>query len=144
LNEVLSRRRLKMLRMLARGYSPSAVVEALSKEYNCSAAAICRDNARLNVWAHVVGQDMESTIILRTILNEANGEALKVTAAQIGLIQELGLLGRKRWNTKEKLSVATPFEADPMLREALLESIAKQKAEKVERDAAKPSDASRR
>lgn len=130
--------------MLAMGYLPSVVVETLSKEYNCSAAAICRDYARLNVWAHVVGRDIESTIILRDVLDEANGEALKVTVAQIGLVQELGLLGRKRLNTKEKLSVATPFEADPMLREALLDSIVKQKAEKVERDATKTSDAPRR
>jgi hypothetical protein len=144
LNKVFLLRRSKMLRMLARGYSPSAVVEALSKEYNCSPAAISRDYSRLNVWAHVVGQDMESTIILRTVLNEANGEALKVTAAQIGLIQELGLLGRRGLKIREKLPMVTPFEADPMLREALLESIAKQKAEKVERDAAKTSDASRR
>jgi hypothetical protein len=143
LNEVISRRRLRMLRMIARGYSQSVVVETLSKEYNCSAAAICRDYVRLNVWAHALGKDMESTSILGAILDEDKGEALKVTVEQIGLVQELGLLGRKNLKIKEKFPVATPFEADPMLREALLDSIAKQKVEKVERDAAKGSDAPR-
>jgi hypothetical protein len=144
LNEVISRRRLKMLRLLARGYSASVVVEILSKEYNCSAAAICRDYNRVNDWANCVSKDMEFTSILRNISEKDNGKALKVTVQQIGLVQELGLLGRKSLKIKEKFPVATPFEADPVLREALLDSIAKQKAEKGERDAAKTLDATRR
>jgi len=150
LSEGLSRRRLKMLRMLARGSSPSVVVETLSKEYNCSTAAICSDYDRLHVWAHSVCKDMESLALitrnngkqqLATEDKSVKTEALKVTVEQIGLVQELGLLGRSGLKIKEKLSMVTPFEADPMLREVLLESIVKQKAEKVERDAAKTSDA---
>jgi hypothetical protein len=144
LNEVIFRRRLRMLRLLARGSSPSVVVETLSKEYNCSAAAVCRDYARLNVWAYAVGEDMESNSVLGDILDGDDGGALKFIVEQIGLVQELGLLGAMSLKIKEKFPVVTPFEADPVLREALFDSIIKQKAEKVGRDAAKGSDAARR
>jgi hypothetical protein len=144
LNKVLLFRRSKMLRMLASGYPFSLVVETLSKEYKCSQAAISRDYDRLNVWAHAAGQDMESTSILGDVLDETSSAALRAIVEQIGLVQELGLLEGKGFMINEKVPVVTPFEADPTLREALVESIAKQKAEKVERDAAKASDASRR
>jgi hypothetical protein len=144
LNDDVCRRRLRMLRLLARGTAPSIVVEALAKEFNCSAATVCHDYARLNVWAYVLSQDDESTIILGSVLDRGKVEALRVTVERIGLFQELGLLEGERSKIKEKLPMSTPFESDPVLREALLDCIAKQKAEKVVRDAAKGSDATRR
>ena len=171
LNESLFRRRLKMLVMLARGYSLNVVVETLSKENNCQPEAIYHDRANMHVWAHVVEQDKASNNILRTHLDHTNSETsglmkennwveqlnikdkslkigamkadLKVIVEQIRLAQELVSVKRKNTEINENLSVVTPFEADPMLRKALLESIVEQKTEKVERDAAKGSDASR-
>jgi hypothetical protein len=95
----------------------------------------------LNVWAQSVGQDMDS--FAWSVLHEVDCEVLKVAIERIGLVQEFGLLGHKGLKTEEKLPTVTPFEADPALRKALLESIVKQKAEKVKSDAAKGSDASR-
>ena len=57
LNKSLSRRRLKMLAMLAKGNSLNDIVENLSKENNCQPAAIYHDHANMHVWAHVVEQD---------------------------------------------------------------------------------------
>jgi len=154
--------------MLAMNTSLNVVVETLSKEFNVTPQTIYLDHANMHVWAHVVEQDKQLTIIFRARLGLLSREALamamenkggqlnakdkfvkigaintalKVTDREISLAQELGLVERKPLELDQKLSVATPFEADPMLREALLASAAKQKVEKVERDAAKTSDA---
>ena len=156
--------------MLAMSTSLNVVVETLSKEFNVAPAAIYHDYANMHVWTNVVEQDKQLTSIFRARLELLNREAmalamenkggqlnakdkfvkigaintaLKVTDREISLAQELGLVERKPLELDQKMSVATPFEADPMLREALLASAAKQKIEKVERDAAKGSDAPR-
>jgi hypothetical protein len=122
LNDALFRRRLKMLRMLAMGYSPSVVVETLCKENNCTPQTIYRDYANMHLWAHVVDQDKVLTSILRARLDHINSEvlalkmentgtqlstkdrfvkldavksALNGMVEQIRLVQELGLVERK-------------------------------------------------
>ena len=156
--------------MLAMNTSLHVIAETLSKEFNVAPAAIYHDYAKMHVWDHVVEQDKQLTSIFRARLGLLSREALalamenkgqlnardkfvkigaintalKVTDREISLSQELGLVGRKPLELDEKLVVVTPFEADPMLREALLASAAKQKIEKVQRDAAKTSDAPRR
>ncbi len=158
--------------MLAMGYSLKVIVETLSKEYNCLPETIYHDYSSMHVWVHVVEPDKQLTSILRARLNQINDEALalrmendgeqklntkdkiakicalksalKGMVEQVRLTQELRLEKCKRLEISEKLSAVTPFEADPMLKEALLASVAKQKIEKVERDAAKGSDAPRR
>jgi hypothetical protein len=115
-------RRLKMLRMLAMGYSPSVVVETLCKENDCTPQVIYRDYANMHVWAHVVVQDKLFISILRARLDLINSEvlvlkmentelqlnskdrfvkldsvksALKGMVEQIRLVQELVLVERK-------------------------------------------------
>jgi predicted nucleic acid-binding protein len=169
LKDVLFRRRLRMARLLAMNTSLNVVVETLSKEFNVTTKAIYKDHVNMDVWSHAIEQDKQLTAILRarlgllsrealTLAMENKGQltvkdkfvkigaintALKVTDREIQYAQELGLIERKPLEINEKLSVVTPFEADPMLREALLDSIVKQKAEKAERDAANGSDAPR-
>jgi len=115
-------RRLKMLRMLAMGYSPSVVVETVSKENDCTPRMIYHDYANMHVWAHVVEQDKLLNSILRARLDHINSEvlalkmentgtqlstkdrfvkldavksALKIMVEQLRLVQELGLVERK-------------------------------------------------
>ncbi len=115
-------RRLKMLRMLAMGYSPSVVVETLCKENNLAPQMIYHDYAKMHVWAHVVEQDKLLISILRARLDHINSEvlalkmensgaqlgskdrfvkldavksALKIMVEQLRLVQELGLVERK-------------------------------------------------
>jgi hypothetical protein len=122
LDEVLFRRRLRMLRMLAMGYSSSVVVETLCKENNCTPQTISHDYVNMNIWAHVVDQDKLLTSILRARLDHINSEvlalkmenagaqlnskdgfvkldaltlALKGMLEQLRLVQDLGLVERK-------------------------------------------------
>jgi hypothetical protein len=165
-----------MLRLLAMGNSLNAVIQTLGKEFNCKEWVIYKDHKRMRTWVHSIEQDEALCGILREKLDLLSREAmnlmldwdnkrnlsvaekfvkigalnsaLKVTVEQIKFAQELGLVERRPVEINQNLSVNTPFEADPVLRQALLNSIEKQRAEKetldkqkAEKDAsAKPKD----
>ena len=74
------------------------------------------------------GKDL--TVAEKFVKIGALNSALKVTVEQIKLAQELGLIEYKPVEINQNLSMTTPFEADPVLRQALLKSIADQRAEK--------------
>ena len=132
-----------MLSLLAKGNSLSCVTEMLSREFSCSSQLIYRDYANMPLWAQVVEQDKDLTSAFRS-MNE-NNEKFKSRRVlnQIGLAQELGLIKPKPAANNIERAVTTPFEADQTLREALLDSVFKQRAEKEQRNAANETDASR-
>lgn len=160
MNEKIFRRRSRMLRMLAMGNSLNVVVETLSKDFECSVDRIYYDHANMRDWVQAIEQNKQLTTILKArlellnreamaLMMQATGEAakdkfvkigaintaLKITVEEFRIAQELGLVERKPLEVNQHLSVVTPFEADPMLRAALLSSAAKQRTEKEERTA---------
>jgi hypothetical protein len=147
----LHRRRVAHLKLLGAGNSLQTIVQTLTREFNCSEKAIYSDNKRIAEWSPIVGEDektlpeikaryrLVNRVAINLMLDEAvkNGfvkvaaihAVLKLTRDQIKLWQDLGLITRAPITIKD-LSTTTPFESDPVLREALELSIEKQKAEK--------------
>lgn len=156
----LFKRRLRMVRLLASGNSLHVVVETLSREFNCAAKVLYTDYERMGSWAPVVEQDKQLAAIIRGRLDllcreamdlmMAGGEnsqlsvkeklakvgainaVLKITMEQARLAQELGIIECKPLEVQETVvsGAATPFEADPILRQAIINSIEQQRAEK--------------
>jgi len=160
----LIRRRRRMLTLLGLGNSLQAVVSALAEEFNCKEATLYADYERISTWAPVVEQDQALTAMIKARLDYLNREALeimqsiqnngstvkeklikigainaalKITAEQIKLGQELGLIEKK---TMEIISnfhpIEMPFTCDPDIKRLLLERAEEQRAEKARREAA--------
>ena len=152
-NEKLFRRRRDMLRLLSMGNSTLAVFSNLSEVYGVSKAAIRRDYNRMDTWLPeflvlqgvlVTRLDMINREAMDKMVNSKNesigiraGElALKATMSQSKLVMEYQN-GRNKSFDPASLSITTPFEADPILRQALEFEIEKQKAEKEAREKAR-------
>jgi hypothetical protein len=166
LREALFRRRQRMVRLIAMGNGLSAVIQALSSEFKCSAKAIYKDYEKMDTWAHAIEQDKQLTTILRARLDFLNREAmalltedgdkkplsvkdkfvkigalntsLKITVEQIKLAQELGLVERKPEVIQSAVSLAMPFEASPEIRAAYVKFAEEQRAEKDATTKAEP------
>jgi hypothetical protein len=156
-----------MVRLIAMGNSLSAVVQALSSEFKCSARAIYKDYKQMNSWAHAIEQDKQLTTILRARLDFLNREAmgllteggdskslgvkdkfvkigalntaLKITVEQIKLAQELGLVERKPEVIQSAVSLSMPFEASPEIKSAYTKFAQAQRAEKDATAKAEPN-----
>jgi hypothetical protein len=165
LNEDVFKRRLKLIKMLALENKLPYVVDVLSKEYGCSKRMIYKDSETMVKWARSIEQNEQAATIIRGQLDLLNREALdlmlswpdkdklsikekfvkigaincslKIVDRKIKLHQDLGHI-KQAPITVQNLAITTPFEADPVLRQAILASMEKQKAE---RDAAKPANA---
>ncbi len=152
-----------MLRLLALGNGLKVVVKTVSKEFGVPEKTVYSDHDRMAFWVHVLHQDKQLGSLVRERLDLLNREmlvlmleiessdgkkpsvkerflkvnaalaALKVVQEQIKLGQNLGLI-KQAPITVQNSSITTPFEADPLLRQALLKSIAEQKAEKEAQD----------
>lgn len=159
----LIRRRRRMLTLLGLGNSLQAVVSALAEEFNCKEATLYADYERISTWSPVVELDQALTALVKARLDYLNREALelmqsiqnkgstvkekliklgainaalKITAEQIKLGQELGLIERKPEAEVAYGSMSMPFECDPDIKRVLLERAEEQRAEKARREAA--------
>lgn len=154
----LFKRRQRMLRLLAVGFSLSAIVQTLSVEFHVSEWVIYKDHKRMKTWVHAFEQDEALASILRARLDFLNREAmgliteysdvkplnakdkfvkigalntsLKITVEQIKLAQELGLVERKPEVIQSAVSLAMPFEASPEIKSAYAKFAEDQRAEK--------------
>lgn len=150
LDDVLFRRRQRMLRLLAVGNSLKVVVETISSEFNVPKKTVYSDHSRMNEWVHDLQQDKQLSSLVRERLDllnrellslmleiDATGEkkasikerflkvnaaiaALKVVQEQIKLGQNLGLIERKPEEVITYGSIGMPFACDPEIKKALV------------------------
>ncbi len=140
-----------MLYLFAYGNKVNQIIEEISRKFGCSEEAAYKDFKHMNRWAKkYVNADQRQAIfstrmdvlhretidmivddkVKDSVKISAINSATKITVEQAKLLIEFGLVGGKSIEVTEKFSVKTPFEADPVLRQALMESIEKQRAEK--------------
>lgn len=162
-------RRRRMLTLLALGNSLKAIVDALSEEFHCSKQTIYRDYERMSTWIHAIQQDEKLSAMVYSRLEYLNREAidlmqgienksatardkfikigamntcLKITAEQIKLGQELGIIERKPVEVITNALSSMPFVINPDVKRALDESAAEQREQKRLMDEKRLKDAS--
>ena len=93
-----------MLRLLAMGNGLNAVIQTLSKEFNCEEWVIYKDHKRMRTWVHSIKQDEALCGILREKLDLLSREAMNLMLD---------------WDDKRKLTIAENFVKIGALNSAL-------------------------
>ena len=151
MDKALFERRVAHIRLLGATNNLQAIVRQLSQEFHCSEKAIYSDHYRIDKWESQVTYEVAIAAELKAryrlfsrramdlVLDDAiQNPSVKIAAIHAGLAatrdqakfsQDLGILKRAPIEI-QNLSVLPPCEADPVLKEAMMISLEKQRKEK--------------